>query len=108
MSVSEKARWKNWADELRQEMMSNLTAEVTKSVDTITSETETSKAQSTLRSVRFWRSCQAGKSPNDFLSTAGFEVDFEHDDERNVQEVTLRLNPTWMTILQGVLDRKNA
>ena len=107
MTVSEKTRWKNWADELRQEMMSTLTAEVTKSVETITFETATSKAESTLRSVRFWQSCQAGKSPNESSSTAGFEIDFQHDGERNVQEVTLRLNPTWMTILQGVLDRKN-
>lgn len=103
----EKSRWKNWADGLRQEMMSSLTAEVTKSVAAITAETITTKAESTLRSVRFWRACQTGKSPNDFLARAGFEIDFQPDDERHVCEVTLRLNQTWMTILQGAIERKN-
>ena len=106
MTVSEKALWKSWAEQLRQEMMTGLAGEVTKSVDAIISETSSGKAESTLRSARFWRACQAGKSPNDFLATAGFEVEFEQDDKRNVHEVTLRLNETWMTILQGVLDRK--
>ncbi len=108
MTVQEKTRWKNWADGLRQEMMTSLTSEVTKSVESITAETSTSKAESTLRSVRFWRACQTGKSPNDVLATAGFEIEFEPDDERNVREVTLKLNQTWMTILQRVLDRKKA
>lgn len=106
MSVQEKTRWRNWADRLRQEMMTSLTAEVTKSVSAISEETATTKAESTLRGVRFWKSCQAGKSPNDVLATAGFEIDFEQDDERKVQEVTLRLNQTWMDIMQRVLDRK--
>ena len=108
MIVQEKTRWKNWADGLRKEMMTNLTAEVTKSVEVITSETATSKSESTLRSVRFWRACQSGKSPNDFLARAGFEIEFQQDESRNVREVTLRLNQTWMTILDGVLDRKKA
>jgi hypothetical protein len=108
MAVQEKTRWKNWADGLRQEMMTSLTAEVTKTVDSIISETATTKAESTLRSARFWRACQSGKSPNDFLSTAGFEIEFQQDDGSNVDEVTLRLNETWMSILLGVLDRKKA
>ena len=69
-------------------------------------ETATTKAESTLHSVRFWKACQAGKSPNDALITAGFEIDFEPTEERSVQNVTLRLNQTWMSILQRVLDRK--
>lgn len=108
MAVTEKTRWKDWADSLRQEMMTNLTAEVTKSIDAIISETETTKAASTIRSVRFWKACQAGKSPNDALLTAGFEIDFESEDDRSVREVTLSLNPTWMAILQPVLDRQKA
>ncbi|MCA9142292.1 MAG: hypothetical protein H6821_15425 [Planctomycetaceae bacterium] len=108
MSVQEKTRWKNWADELRQEMMSSLTEEVTRSVASITSETATTKSESSLRSVRFWRACQAGDSPNDFLAKAGFEIEFQEDDDRNVQEVTLRLNKTWKTILDRVLERKNS
>jgi hypothetical protein len=104
--TSEKKRWKNWADCLRQEMMTGLTAEVTKSVEVITSETATTKTESTLRGVRFWEACQLGKGPNDFLVTAGFEIEFEQDENRKVQEVTLRLNQSWMTILQRVLDRK--
>ena len=106
MSVQEKTRWKKWADHLRQEMMTSLTSEVTKSVATITTETSTTKAESTLNGARFWKACQQGKSPNDVLSVAGFEIDFEQDDERKVREVTLRLNQTWMEILQRVLDRK--
>ncbi len=108
MSVQEKVRWKNWADRLRQQMMTGLEAEVTRSVESIASETATTKAESTLHSVRFWKACQAGKSPNDALSAAGFEIDFEPNDERSVQEVTLRLNATWMSIMQRVLDRKKA
>lgn len=106
MSVQEKTRWKNWADSLRQEMMTSLTPEVTRTVASITTETATTKAESTLRSVRFWKACQIGKSPNDTLAIAGFEIDFQPDGEKNVREVTLRLNETWMTILQRVLDRK--
>jgi hypothetical protein len=106
MSVQEKTRWKKWADRLRQEMMTGLQPEVTKTVNDITSETATTKAVSTLHSTRFWKACQAGKSPNDVLSSAGFEIDFEQDDERKVHEVTLRLNRTWMGIMQRVLDRK--
>ena len=108
MSVQEKTRWKTWADELRQEMMTSLTEEVTRTVESITSETATTKTESSLRSVRFWRACQVGESPNDFFSKAGFEIEFEQDDERNVREVTLRLNQTWMKILQQVLERKKA
>lgn len=107
MTGQEKNRWKNWADGLRQEMMGSMVGEVTRTVDSITSETATTKAASTLRSARFWRTCQAGKSPNDFLVRAGFEIEFEQDDERCVREVTLRLNETWQAILQGARDRKS-
>lgn len=108
MTVQEKTRWKNWADSLRQEMMSGLTAEVTKSVAAITSETGTTQSETKLRSVRFWRACQSGDSPNDFLAKAGFEIEFAEDDERTVREVTLRLNKTWMKIQDRVLARKQA
>jgi hypothetical protein len=106
MAVQEKSRWKNWADCLRQEMMTSQTMEVTKSVEAITSETATMKTDRTLKSERFWRGCQAGTSPNDFLATAGFEIEFQQDEKRNVREVTFRLNQTWMTILRRALDRK--
>jgi len=105
MAVQEKTRWKQWADSLRQEMMGSLTPEVTKSVEAIAAEVATTKSENTWRSERFWRSCQAGASPNDFLTVAGFEVDFQSRD-RYVGEVTLRLNQTWMAILQRVLDRQ--
>lgn len=108
MTVQEKKRWTTWADELRQEMMTGLTAEVTKSVAEITSETGTTQSASKLGSVRFWRACQAGDSPNDFLARAGFEIDFQEDEEQTVRTVTLRLNQTWMTIQRRVLDRKKA
>jgi hypothetical protein len=106
MTVQEKTRWKKWADGLRQEMMTNLTPQVTKSVEAITSETATTKSADTLRSVRFWQACQSGTGPAALLVTAGFEIEFKPDDERSVREVTFRLNPTWMTILHRVLERK--
>ncbi len=106
--MSEKKRWKTWADDLRQEMMTSLTPEVTKSVDDIISETETSKGETIVRSKRFWQACQAGNGANDSLLKAGFEIEFQQDAARNVREVTLRLNHTWMTILQRVLDRNRA
>jgi len=108
MTVQEKKRWKEWAECLRQEMMGSRTADVTKSVDTIVTATATTKGEKVLRSERFWLSCQAGASPNDVLTKAGFEIEFEADDDRRVEEVTLRLNQTWKNILQGVLDRQNA
>jgi hypothetical protein len=106
MAVQEKVRWKNWADCLRQEMMTGLTGEITKSVEAIAAETATTKAERTLRGERFWRACQIGKSPNDFLRKAGFEIEFQQDDKRHVRKVTLRPNQSWMNILQRVLDRK--
>jgi hypothetical protein len=107
MTVPEKKRWKEWADRLRQEMMGSRTADVTKSVDAIVTATATTKGEKTVRSERFWLACQAGTSPNDALTKAGFEIEFEADDDRRVEEVTLRLNQTWRKILQGVLDRQN-
>jgi hypothetical protein len=108
MTGPEKKRWKTWADGLREEMMTSLTAEVTRSVDEIAAQTATTKAESTLRSERFWRACQTGKRPNDVLATAGFEIDFQQNADRHVLEVTLRLNETWMTILNRVCDRQRA
>jgi len=106
MAVQEKVLWKNWADGLRMEMMASLTSELTKSVDSIASETATGKAARTLRSASFWRACQQGIAPNDALATAGFEIEFEQDESGNVQDVTLRLNQTWLEIMQRVLDRQ--
>lgn len=108
MTQKEKAVWKKWADHLRQKMMTSLTAEVTKSVDSIVSETATTMAQRTLRSVRFWEACQSGQAPSDVIAKAGFLVDFQHDEDGTVDDVTLRLNETWMTIMRRVLDREKA
>lgn len=108
MTTNERNLWKNWADALRQKMMANLAAEVTKSVASITSETATSKTEGTVQSSRFWKACQSGVRPNDSLMAAGFEIEFVPDDDSKVREVTFRLNETWMTILNGVLERKNA
>lgn len=106
MSAQEKTRWKAWAEALRQEMMTGLKPEVTKTVEEITAETETSKAESTLRSLRFWQACKDGKSPNDVLVTAGFVLEFEPE-EKKVHEVTFKLNATWMSILNRVLERQS-
>ncbi len=108
MTIQEKKRWKEWADGLRQEMMGSRTTDVTKSVDDIVAATATTKGVKTVRSERFWLAHQAGESPNEVLAKAGFEIEFETDDDRRVEKVTLRLNQTWRNILQGVLDRQNA
>jgi hypothetical protein len=106
MTVQEKILWKKWATSLRQSMMTSLTPEVTKTVASIAVETGTTKAESTLTGSRFWQACQDGKSPNETLSLAGFEIEFAPDEKRKVHEVTLRLNKTWKDIMQGVLDRQ--
>jgi hypothetical protein len=106
MSVRDKTRWREWAERLRQEMMSALTPQVTKSVDTITEEIGTDKSPSVLHSSRFWSSCQTAQGTNDTLVKAGFEIEFEPNDESEVDLVTLRLNGTWKAIMQGVLDRR--
>lgn len=106
MSVRDKTRWREWAERLRQEMMSALTPQVTKSVDTITEEIGTDKSPSVLHSSRFWNSCQAAQGANDTLVKAGFEIEFEPNEESEVELVTLRLNGTWKAIMQGVVDRK--
>lgn len=106
MSVRDKTRWREWAERLRQEMMTALTPEVTKSVDTITEETGTDKSPSVLHSRRFWTSCQTAQGSNDTLVKAGFEVEFQPNEESEVELVTLRLNGTWRAIMQRVLDRR--
>ncbi len=103
--LSDKARWKKWADCLRQEMMVALTPQVTKSIDSIAEETGTTKAKKTLKSLAFWRSCQSGAKSNDSLVAAGFEIEFQEDNDRSVSAVTLKLNATWLSIMQKVLDR---
>lgn len=103
---SDKARWKSWADALRQEMMVGLTPETTKTVEAIAEETGTTRAMKSLHSSTFWRSCQSGARANDSLTAAGFEIEFEPDEDKKVNEVTLKLNATWLTILQKNLDRR--
>ena len=40
------------------------------------------------------------------LVKAGFEIEFEPNEEREVDTVTLRLNDTWKAIMQRVMDRR--
>lgn len=106
MSVRDKTRWREWADGLRQKMMSELTPQVTKSVDTLSEEVGTDMSPSLLHSRRFWNACQLGKKPHETLVKAGFEVEFESNDQKEINTVTLRLNDTWKSIMQRVLDRR--
>ncbi len=106
MAVRDKTLWKEWAERLRQEMMTALTPEVTKSVDSITEEIGTVKSPSVLHSRRFWTACQAAQGGNDTLVKAGFEIEFEPNAESEVDVVTLRLNHDWRAIMQRVLDRR--
>lgn len=106
MSVRDKTLWKEWAERLRQEMMTGLTPQVTKSVDTITEEIGTDKSPTVLHSRRFWSSCQAAQGTNDTLVKAGFEIEFEPNEDSQVDVVTLRLNNDWRAIMQRVLDRR--
>ena len=106
MTVSEKNRWETWAVDLRQAMMRALEPRVTKSVSQILEETGTDKTDSVMRSKRFWTSCQAGKSPNGVIKSAGFEIDFDPNGDGEVDSVTLRLNDRWKGIMQRVIDRQ--
>jgi hypothetical protein len=106
MTVPEKVLWKNWADQLRQEMMTGLEKQVTKTIDEILRETETTKAERTLRSERFWFACQAGEKPNDFLTRGGFDIEYEQNEKKQVDSVTFTLNKSWSRILQRVVDRQ--
>lgn len=108
MTAREKTRWKAWAEELRQEMMTQLRPEITKSVEAIIEESHTELSVSLLATPRFWKSCQAGKGPNDVLVRAGFEISFSEDDNGSVELVKLQLNATWKGIMQQVLDRKKS
>jgi hypothetical protein len=99
-------RWKEWADALRQAMMSAKVSEVTKSVAEISQETGTEKAPATLQSRRFWNACMAGEGSHSTLTRAGFELSYTPNDAGKVELVTLRLNASWKAILQRVLDRK--
>jgi hypothetical protein len=106
LTIQEKSRWKKWADRLRQEMMTSRIPEVTKTIVEISSETGTTKAQSTLVGARFWKSCQLGAAPNDVLKIAGFEIAFELGADSKVEQVTLKLNRTWMDILERAVAKK--
>ena len=103
MSVRDNVRWKDWADGLRQTLMAQMTPQVTKSIEEIIKETATEKSASVLGTQRFWKACQAGT--NNTLSTAGFEIEFESNEEGKVETVTLQLNKTWKAIMKRVLDR---
>lgn len=102
----DKLRWKEWADSLRQSMMSSLMSQVTKSVEDINKETETEKSLSVLQSRRFWNACRDAQGANDTISKAGFEINYEPNASGKVEAVTFRLNGTWQAILQRVVDRQ--
>jgi len=108
VSVRDNTLWKNWADRLRQEMMQGLTAQITKSVASITQEIGTDRSPIVLKSLRFWNSCRIGKSPNDVFPKAGLELDFQPNEKSEVELITIRLNDTWKAIMQRALDRNSA
>ena len=99
---TERTRWKAWAESLRQTMMVGLTPSVTKTIVEISAEVGTNKASKTLHSSKFWRSCQHGEGSNDVLTKAGFDLEFQESEDGCVVEVTLRLNSTWLAILEGI------
>lgn len=108
MAVQEKVLWLNWAENLRKEMMTGLTPHTTKLVSEIAEETKTTKSAKMVGSPRFWKDCQSGKGPQGCLVGAGFVVEFAPSEDQTIQQVTLRLNGTWLEIMQRVLDRRRA
>lgn len=106
MSQDQK-RWKEWADALRQSMMTGLMPEVTKSVEELTQEIRTDKPPSTLQSQKFWNACRDGQGSHTTILKAGFEVSYVPNGAGKVDSVTFRLNDTWQAILQRVLDRQD-
>ncbi|MCR9295387.1 MAG: hypothetical protein NXI32_21935 [bacterium] len=103
--LTDVARWKKWADALRQEMMVGLTPEITKTIEMVADESETKKAMKTLRSTTFWDTGKAGATTRDLLATAGFEVEAHEGEDKRVSEITFKLNNTWRGIMQNVIDR---
>jgi hypothetical protein len=99
-------RWKDWADNLRQEMMAAKVSEVTKTVAQISLETMTDKSTNTLQSPKFWNACILGEVSHATLTRAGFELSYVPNGAGKVEIVTFRLNASWQAILQSVLDRK--
>jgi hypothetical protein len=100
MSAREQTRWKEWADRLRQAMMTARTLHVTKTVDSIIEETGTEKSHKTLRSRRFWNECRLAMPPNGTLVKAGFNLAFEPAEGAEIDMVTFHLNGTWQAIMQ--------
>jgi hypothetical protein len=98
-------RWKEWADNLRQEMMAAKIGEITKTVAEISRETGTDKSASTLQSPKFWNACILGEGSHATLTKAGFELSYVPNGSGKVEAVTFRLNASWQAILQRVLDR---
>jgi hypothetical protein len=99
-------RWKTWADDLRQSMMTSQVSEVTKSVSDISKETETERPAKVLSSQRFWNACRDGQESHKTIAKAGFDINYEPNAAGHVEAVTFRLNGTWLAILQRVLDRQ--
>ncbi|HEU0068070.1 MAG TPA: hypothetical protein VFQ26_02260 [Nitrospiraceae bacterium] len=106
MSVKENTRWKEWAERLRQRMMAELTTEVALPVERIRTEIKTDKSASAMRTRKFWTAFQAEADTNNVLRKAGFHIDFVPNANGDVEVVTLRLNDTWKSIMQRVLDRR--
>ena len=108
MTAKEKARWKSWADDLRQQMMTNLVPTSTKSVAAIIEESRTETSETILATPRFWKALQAGNGSNDVIAKAGFTIEFEPNADGKIKSVEFQLNETWNSILQQVLDRKSS
>jgi hypothetical protein len=82
-------------------MMTNKVPELSKSAIEIHPEDGTHESLASMQSRGFWNSCQRGGTDWDALVKAGFELDFEPDENGKVQSVTFRLNDTWLGIMQG-------
>ncbi len=106
MTTREQARWKEWADRLRQSMMADLTPYITKSIAEIVEETATQRSPSVLATRRFWTTVQTGEQNNHILARAGFQIEFSPSEGGNVESVTLRLNDTWSRIMQHMIDQQ--
>jgi hypothetical protein len=91
--------WVEWAKNLRVQMMTQKLPAVVKSTSDVHRETGTHEPLTNLQSRGFWNSCQRGGTDWDALTKAGFELDFEPDENGKVQLVTFRLNSTWLGIM---------
>lgn len=93
--------WKEWAVRLRMRMMRQRLVEVTLPVEQIYEEVGFGGPFEDLQSYSYWNSCRRHIQYWDTLFKQGLEVEFEVNDHGTVDEVTLSLDESWRSLMEG-------